>query len=386
MRGPVTLSLLLHLGLLVLLLIEIPWENEDVELSGTNSPFTVIATADLSNFGFEEGPEVDEPPILNPDPGEAPETPPGEPPPLPTQRPPEQDAAPPETQETAEPDTAEAVDASTPADEPVTEVVPSVPIPDVAPPPPPPSVSAPPPPEDAPVSEVAEAEPTPDGPPDPEVEFADEARPQPEPVVDADVAETAETDPESDPIVDPVDRPEPDAPDSLIPEVLEATEEAEVETALSFAPPTPGRRPDPPPAPEPAQVADAAPEPPPAPATNTENSGSGARTTTGRPSRLSPGDENLVREAIRPCWNIDPGALGGRDIQIGIRVEMTQDGRPVRGSAQLLNYVNDQVWIATAQRALRALDNPACQPWPLPASRWPDWQVIEFIFDPRAYF
>jgi hypothetical protein len=49
-------------------------------------------------------------------------------------------------------------------------------------------------------------------------------------------------------------------------------------------------------------------------------------------------------------------------------------------------YGQDSAFRAAADRALRAVRNPACQPWPLPSSEWPRWEVIELNFDPSDYF
>ena len=49
-------------------------------------------------------------------------------------------------------------------------------------------------------------------------------------------------------------------------------------------------------------------------------------------------------------------------------------------------YASDPNFRAWADRALRAVTNPRCQPWPLPSQEWPRWEVIELNFDPRNYF
>ena len=41
---------------------------------------------------------------------------------------------------------------------------------------------------------------------------------------------------------------------------------------------------------------------------------------------------------------------------------------------------------AAANAAFRAAANPNCQPWDsLPDNLWPQWQTIEFNFDPRDF-
>ena len=93
-----------------------------------------------------------------------------------------------------------------------------------------------------------------------------------------------------------------------------------------------------------------------------------------------------MRDAIEPCWNVDPGRLRDTEVVVRVRVEMRQDLSVI--SAQLIDpqYPGDPIWASAARSALRAVQNGRCQPWPLPQNRWPDWQVIEFTFDPREMF
>ncbi|NBC31362.1 MAG: hypothetical protein GVY13_01675 [Alphaproteobacteria bacterium] len=104
--------------------------------------------------------------------------------------------------------------------------------------------------------------------------------------------------------------------------------------------------------------------------------------TTGR---LTRGQHSGVLAAIRPCWNIDPAA---RDIgEVQIRVTLRRDRSVVDAEVvDRARYNSDPAFRAAANRALRAALNPACQPWPLPPERWPDWQTIVFGFDPRDVF
>jgi len=92
-----------------------------------------------------------------------------------------------------------------------------------------------------------------------------------------------------------------------------------------------------------------------------------------------------VRQAIRPCWNVDPGAMeiGGVMLDVVMRRDGTVQEAVVSDRTR---YANDRAFRSAADRALRAVLNPTCQPWPLPQERWPDWQFLELNFDPRTVF
>jgi hypothetical protein len=91
-----------------------------------------------------------------------------------------------------------------------------------------------------------------------------------------------------------------------------------------------------------------------------------------------------VRSKIRPCW-LSPG--GAREAPIvTLTVQMNQDGTPVKAEIQDGGrYRSDPVFRAAADSAYRAIMNPRCQPWPLPADRYNGWRTITFNFDPRDY-
>ena len=91
-----------------------------------------------------------------------------------------------------------------------------------------------------------------------------------------------------------------------------------------------------------------------------------------------------VRNKIRPCWN----SFGGsKDAPIvTLVVQMNQDGTPVKAEVEDAGrYRSDAVFRAAADAAWRAVMNPRCQPWPLPADRYNGWRTITFNFDPRDY-
>ena len=91
-----------------------------------------------------------------------------------------------------------------------------------------------------------------------------------------------------------------------------------------------------------------------------------------------------VRSKIRPCWNPTPGAR--EQPIVSMTVQMNQDGTPVKADIQDTGrYHNDPVFRSAADAAYRAVMNPRCQPWPLPADRFNGWRTITFNFDPREF-
>ena len=72
------------------------------------------------------------------------------------------------------------------------------------------------------------------------------------------------------------------------------------------------------------------------------------------------------------------------DTRVEIRAFMRPDGTV--DSAEILNRSSNPVVRSAEEAALRAVENPACQPLPLPPNRYNDWQVIVLEFAPRDMF
>ncbi|WP_298305261.1 hypothetical protein [Reyranella sp.] len=93
-----------------------------------------------------------------------------------------------------------------------------------------------------------------------------------------------------------------------------------------------------------------------------------------------------VQQKIRPCWNTQQGRITERMI-IAVTVEMSQDGRPAKAALRDTGryYSGDPVYCAAADAALNAINNPRCQPWPLPPEKYQSWKTMTFNFDPRDF-
>lgn len=100
--------------------------------------------------------------------------------------------------------------------------------------------------------------------------------------------------------------------------------------------------------------------------------------------KLSSGEEDAVKRAIAPCWNIDPGVMNYKNLQVHLRLQMNPDGT-VRDVTIMDTgrYGSDSYYRAAADAARRAVMNPRCSKLPLPPDKYANWQITNLIFDPK---
>lgn len=93
---------------------------------------------------------------------------------------------------------------------------------------------------------------------------------------------------------------------------------------------------------------------------------------------------DAVRRQIERCWNLPAGVKDAGDLVVSIRVEMNADGTPrsavVDGSSR---GQGNPLFQATADSARRAVLNPRCHPFKLPADKFDRWRTMTLIFNPR---
>lgn len=118
------------------------------------------------------------------------------------------------------------------------------------------------------------------------------------------------------------------------------------------------------------------------------NAGPAAAASSGRtydptqPMTISEIDE--VRRQIEKCWNVPAGARDAGDHAVTIRVEMSPDATP--RSATVLNEAamrGNAFQRAAAESALRAVLNPRCHPFKLPADKYQHWKTMTLVFNPK---
>jgi hypothetical protein len=92
---------------------------------------------------------------------------------------------------------------------------------------------------------------------------------------------------------------------------------------------------------------------------------------------------DAVRRQIERCWNLPEGARDG-NLVVSIRVEMNADSTPrsavIQDAGQMQANPHFQ---ATADSARRAVLNPRCHPFRLPADKFEHWRTMTLIFNPR---
>lgn len=87
-----------------------------------------------------------------------------------------------------------------------------------------------------------------------------------------------------------------------------------------------------------------------------------------------------VRAALAPCWNVDPEMP---PIIVMIDVAVRRDGTVAQAAVSDQDlYRTDPAFRDAADRALRAVLNPHCQPLPFPDATWPSWSELNLRFDP----
>jgi outer membrane biosynthesis protein TonB len=99
---------------------------------------------------------------------------------------------------------------------------------------------------------------------------------------------------------------------------------------------------------------------------------------------VTSGEIDAVRRQIERCWNLPEGAKEAGSLVVSIRVEMNADGTPrsavIQDAGQMQANPHFQ---ATADSARRAVLNPRCHPFKLPADKFEHWRFMTLIFNPR---
>ncbi len=261
-----------------------------------------------------------------------------------------------------------------------------------APPPPPPPTPKPP-------EQVAVQVPPPPPPPKPVEPPKPQPKPEPPRTTDAEPLKPAPVPPKP-----PEPKPEPPKPEPPKP-APPKPEPPKPEPPKPEPPKPPPKPPAPPPPPKPkAQTLDdilaanAQPAPK-SPNVDRRTAPVGASDPNSKPNsvpargpqtaainspRLTQSEEWGVISAIRPCWNPPLGAKDADKLQVEIAGSLGQDMKVI--SAEIVDRgraASDGTFAAAANAALRAVLNPRCQPWPLPAEKYNTWKTFRFTFDPR---
>ena len=93
---------------------------------------------------------------------------------------------------------------------------------------------------------------------------------------------------------------------------------------------------------------------------------------------------NYVRNKVEPCWNFQAGSKGAQNIIVEIKVALSSDGKVSHARITNKNQLQrDAFSLAAGEAALRAVLNPGCQPYKLPADKYAVWKDLTLTFNPR---
>ncbi len=92
--------------------------------------------------------------------------------------------------------------------------------------------------------------------------------------------------------------------------------------------------------------------------------------------------KDAIRVKLRQCWNVDPNALGAKDMKITINVEFAIDGSVTKVEiVDKVRFEEDMPFRAVASSARRAVF--ICSPFDfLPQDLYEKWKTAEFNFYP----
>ena len=93
---------------------------------------------------------------------------------------------------------------------------------------------------------------------------------------------------------------------------------------------------------------------------------------------------DAVRRQIERCWNVPSGAKEAGEVVVSIRVEMNADGTPRTAVIDSSSRGQSNPYFqAAADSARRAVLNPRCHPFKLPADKYDRWRTMTLVFNPR---
>ena len=93
---------------------------------------------------------------------------------------------------------------------------------------------------------------------------------------------------------------------------------------------------------------------------------------------------NIVRRTMEPCWIVRAGSKDAQNIHVEIKVALRSDGNVSNARITNKNELQkDPFSLAAGESALRAVLNPSCQPYKLPADKYAVWKDLTLTFNPR---
>jgi len=105
---------------------------------------------------------------------------------------------------------------------------------------------------------------------------------------------------------------------------------------------------------------------------------------TGPP--LTGGERDVLRVAVSSCWNVGSLSTDALGTTVVVGVSMTQDGKPVTSSIQLVSSAGGSAGAAKQafEAARRAIIRCGARGFPLPVEKFSQWRDIEMTFNPEG--
>jgi hypothetical protein len=102
--------------------------------------------------------------------------------------------------------------------------------------------------------------------------------------------------------------------------------------------------------------------------------------------RAVAGSEEAIQEQISHCWKV-PADRNYSDLSVEIAVVMNENAT-VKSTLVVdqARLQADERFRTLAETAVRALRDPACQPFKMPMDKFPVWQRLVFVFNPKDMF
>ena len=94
---------------------------------------------------------------------------------------------------------------------------------------------------------------------------------------------------------------------------------------------------------------------------------------------MTANENDAIRTQLIPCWNFDMGVPNPENYTVVVRITMREDGVITAAQLEDTSRLGDPTYYAVAQRAVDAVQNPACQPLKLPQGKF--WPQIDVVFD-----
>jgi hypothetical protein len=104
-------------------------------------------------------------------------------------------------------------------------------------------------------------------------------------------------------------------------------------------------------------------------------------------SKLTMSEEDALRHQLEGCWNVPIGAKDIENMAVEIFMVINRD-RTLQTArvVDVIRYNNDSFFRAAADSAIRAVRNPNCSPFEVPADKYDTWKETTVTFRPSDMF